>query len=129
MNESEDKVISFIEKFIINRFGILDALIFDNASHFSSLKLTEFAIDKSIRIRYASNYYPQGNGVAESSNKNLICIIHKYVVDNHRNWHNTLTNTLWANRITPKVALGNSPYFLVYGQEAIFPPNVTLPSL
>jgi len=27
------------------------------------------------------------------------------------------------------VALGNSPYFLVYGQEAILPPNVALPSL
>ena len=27
------------------------------------------------------------------------------------------------------MALGNSPYFLVYGQEAILPPNVTLPSL
>eukprot|EP00253_Pinus_taeda_P014336 PITA_14336 len=33
------------------------------------------------------------------------------------------------NRVTPKVALGNSPYFLVYGKEAILPPNVTLPSL
>eukprot|EP00253_Pinus_taeda_P024323 PITA_24323 len=79
---NEDEVISFIEKFIINKFGIPDALIFDNASYFSSLKLTEFAIDKSIHIR-----------------------------------------------VTPKVALGNSPYFLVYGQEAILPPNVTLPSL
>ena len=27
------------------------------------------------------------------------------------------------------MALGNSPYFLVYGQEAILPPNITLPSL
>jgi len=63
----EDEVISFIEKFIINKYGIPDALIFDNASYFSSLKLTEFAIDKSIHIRYVANYYPQGNRVAESS--------------------------------------------------------------
>ena len=28
----EDEIISFIEKFIINRFGIPDTLIFDNAS-------------------------------------------------------------------------------------------------
>eukprot|EP00253_Pinus_taeda_P034769 PITA_34769 len=33
------------------------------------------------------------------------------------------------NRVTPKVALGNSPYFIVYGHEAILPPNATLPSL
>jgi len=126
---NEDEVISFIEKFIINRYGILDALIFDNSSYFSSLKLNEFSIDKSIHIRYVANYYPQGNGVAESSNKSLICIIHKSVANNQRNWNNTLTNALWADKVTPKVALGNSPFFLVYGQEAILPPNVTLPSL
>lgn len=91
---NEDEVISFIDKFIINRYGIPDALIFDNASYFSSLKLTKLAIDKSIHIKYAANYYPQGNGVAKSSKKNLICIIHKSVTDNHRNWHNTLTNAL-----------------------------------
>lgn len=43
---NEDEVISFIKKFIINRYGIPDALIFDNASYFSSLKLTQFSIDK-----------------------------------------------------------------------------------
>eukprot|EP00253_Pinus_taeda_P025722 PITA_25722 len=109
--------------------GIPDAPIFDNASYFSSLKLTEFTIEKSIHIRYAAKYYPQGNGVAESSNKNLIHIIRKFVADNQRSWHNTLTNSLWANRVTPKLTLRNSPYFLVYGQEAILPPNITLPSL
>ena len=72
---------------------------------------------------------PRENGVAESSNKILIHIIRKSVIDNQRNWHNALTNTLSVDRVTPKVALGNSPYFLVYGQEAILPPNITLPSL
>eukprot|EP00253_Pinus_taeda_P025118 PITA_25118 len=65
----------------------------------------------------------------KSSTKNLICIIRKSVADNQRNRHNTLTSALWADRVTPKVALGNSPYFLVYRQEAILPPNITLPSL
>eukprot|EP00253_Pinus_taeda_P031745 PITA_31745 len=126
---NEDEVVSFVEKFIINRYGIPNALIFDNASYFSSIRLTKFVIEKSIRIRYATNYYPQGNRVADSSNKNLICIIRKIVTDNQRNWHNTLTNALLADRVTLKVALGNSPYFLVYGQEAVLPPNIALPSL
>eukprot|EP00253_Pinus_taeda_P020678 PITA_20678 len=61
--------------------------------------------------------------------QNLVRIIHKSVADNQRNWHNALTNALWANRVTPKVALGNSPYFLIYGQEAILPCIVPLPRL
>ena len=31
--------------------------------------------------------------------------------------------------MAPRVSLGTSPYFLVYGKEAILPPNIYLPSL
>jgi hypothetical protein len=49
--------------------------------------------------------------LAESTNKNLIKIIKRTVVENHKNWHNALLNALWANRVMPKVVLGNSPFF------------------
>jgi hypothetical protein len=31
--------------------------------------------------------------------------------------------------VTPRISLGTSPYFLVYGKEAILPPNIYLSSL
>jgi hypothetical protein len=75
------------------------------------------------------NYYPQGNGVEKSTNKNLLRILKKKVVENQRNWHNLLHKALWSNRITPKEAILNSPYFLVYEQEVILPNGIYLPSL
>jgi hypothetical protein len=51
------------------------------------------------------------------------------VSENHKNWHNTLLNAIWADRVTPKTAVGNSPFFLIYGREVILPPHVLLPSL
>ena len=39
-----------------------------------------------------------------------------------------LPNSLWADRVTPKSAIGVSPYTLVYGKESILPPNIMLPS-
>jgi hypothetical protein len=51
------------------------------------------------------------------------------VLDNHTNWHTALSYALWADRVTPKVAIGNSLFFLVYEREAILLPNVLLPSL
>ena len=87
-----------------------------------------FAHDKGIKLHYSANYYPQGNGLAESSNKNLSRILKKTVVENQRSWHSTLPNSLWADRDTPKSAIGVSPYILVYGKEAILPPNILLPS-
>jgi hypothetical protein len=56
-------------------------------------------------------------------------ILKKIVVHNQRNWHISLHNVLCVDRVTPKEAKGNSPYFLVYGQEAILPNGLYIPSL
>ena len=50
------------------------------------------------------------------------------MIENQRSWHSALPNALWADRVTPKSSIGVSPYTLVYGKEAILPPNVMLPS-
>jgi hypothetical protein len=122
-------VIQFIEQQLITRFGVPSILVFDNATYFSSTLLTKFSLDKGIMIKYSANYYPRGNGVAESTNKNLVRILKKTVTDNQRNCHNQLHNALWADRVMPKEDVGKSPYFLVYGQEAILPNWLYLPSL
>eukprot|EP00253_Pinus_taeda_P004214 PITA_04214 len=82
-----------------------------------------------IVLKHSSNYYLQGNGLAEPMNKNLIHIIKKTVFSEQRNWNTALTNALWANRVTPKPSLNTSMYFFVYGKEAILPPNIYLPAL
>jgi hypothetical protein len=126
MNTSQ--VIAFLNSNIITHFGIPDYLVFDNALYFSSLEMSEFTLEKGIKLNYSASYYPQGNGLAESTNKNLIKIIKRTVVENHKNWHNALLNALWADRVTPKAVVGNFPFFLVYGREAILPPHILLPS-
>ena len=75
------QVIAFLNLNIITRFGIPDCLVFDNASYFSSLEMSEFALEKGIKLKYSSSYYPQGNGLAESTNKNLINIIKRTVAE------------------------------------------------
>jgi hypothetical protein len=126
---NEKVVIQFIEQQLITRFCVPFVLVFDNAYYFSSTLLTYFSLDKGIIIKYSTNYYTQGNGLAELTNKNLVRILKKTVTDNQRNWHNLLYNTLWADRVTPKAAIGNSPYFLVYGKESILPNGLYLLSL
>jgi hypothetical protein len=96
---------------------------------FFLLERSEFALEKGIKLKYYASYYPQGNGLAESTNNNLIKIIKRTVAENHKNWHNALLNVIWVDRVTPKIVVGNSPFFLVYGREAILPPRILLPSL
>jgi hypothetical protein len=67
-----DQVISFLDQFIITRFGLSCTLVFDNATYFSSLSLMEYALQKGIKIKHSANYYPQGNGLEKSTIKNIL---------------------------------------------------------
>ena len=51
----------------------------------------------------------------------------KTVIENQRSWNLSFLNALWADRVTPKNSLVVSPYTLVYGKEAILPPNIRFP--
>ena len=118
----------FLQDHIMTRFGVPISLIFYNTSYFSSIELIAFANEKGIKLHYSANYYPQGNGLAESTNKNLIRILKKTIIENQRSWHLDFPNALWVDRVTPKNSLGVSPYTLVYGKEAILHPNIVFPS-
>jgi transposase InsO family protein len=78
-----DKVVmDFLEDRIITRFGVPAKITTDNAKAFSSTELSSFCFKYGIILSHSSNYYPQGNGLAESSNKNLMTILKKTVGDN-----------------------------------------------
>eukprot|EP00253_Pinus_taeda_P023135 PITA_23135 len=126
---NSENIIEFIDQFIITRFGLPSTLMFDNASYFSGNAMTEFALKRGFKLKYSANYYPQGNGLAESTNKNLTRIIKRTVDQNQKNWHKALINALWADRITKKVSIGTSPFNLVYGKEVVLPTHLVIPSL
>ena len=90
--------------------------------------MIEFVLTRGFKLKYSANYYPQGNGLVESTNKNLNRIIKRTIEQNHKNWHKALLFSLWADRITHKASIGTSPFMLVYGKEAVLPTNVTIPS-
>jgi len=48
---------------------------------------------------------------------------------NPREWNTLLKYALWVDRNRMKVALGNSPYQLVYGVDPILPINLKIPTL
>ena len=118
----------FIENNIITRFGVPAKITTDNAKAFSSSEFSSFCFKYDIVLSHSSNYYPRGNGLAESSNKNLITIIKKIVGDNKRSWDSKIKYALWADRTTKKKATGKSPFELVYGLDVTLPVHLKLPA-
>ena len=109
------------------RFGRLNIIITHNAASFKAEPLIKFCERFRISLIHSTPYYQQGNELAESSNKSLIKIIKRLLEDNKKTWDSKLKFALWADRVTTKRSLGVSPFQLVYGVEAIFPSQLTLP--
>jgi hypothetical protein len=68
-------IIKFLETNILSRFGCPRKIITDNATTFKSKKMIEFCSKYHITLGHSTAYYPEGNGLAESSNKSLVNII------------------------------------------------------
>jgi len=84
----------FLETHIITHFGTLVSLVCDNGMTFQAIEFTEWAYDNHITLRFSSNYYQQGNGLAESTNKNIINVIKKAAFDHPRQWYTLLKYVL-----------------------------------
>jgi hypothetical protein len=50
--------------------------------------------------------------------------LHDAAISKGGNWIKELPNALWGLRTQPSKPTGKSPYFLVYGSEAILPADV-----
>ena len=127
--ENDTIIIQFLECNILSRFGCPEKIITDNAAAFKSKKMINFCHKFHITLGHSTAYYPQGNGLAESSNKSLINIIKKVLEENKKNWHKKMVNALWADRLSSKKSIGMSPYELVYGMEARFPSSLGIPTI
>ncbi|CAL2270037.1 unnamed protein product [Prunus armeniaca] len=82
-----------------------------------------------IRLLQSTPYYAKANGQAESSNKVIINIIRKILEKNPNQWHEKLSETLWAYRTSKREATGMTRYALSYGHDAILPMEIAVQSL
>jgi len=89
--------------------------------------MVNFCQENNINLKQSTPYYPQGNGLAESSNKNIVNSIKKMLFENKRSWDTKLKFALWADRLTIKKSIGTSPFQLVYGIDVVFPVQLVTP--
>src|SRR3954467_5469271 len=81
-----------------------------------------------IRLDLASVAHPQSNGQAERANQELLqgikpqlCVPLERTPDS---WEEELPAVLWSIRTTPNRSTYYTPFFLVYGAEAILPSDI-----
>jgi transposase InsO family protein len=86
-NATDTVVIRFLEENILSRFGCPREIVIDNSRAFKSMAMISFFQKYNIVLGHSTTYYPQGNGLVESSNKILFTIIKKVLTENKKEWH------------------------------------------
>ena len=115
-------------KDIILRYGYPHSIITDNGSNFAKGAFARFCMEKHIRLDLASVAHPQSNGQVERTNALIMGGIKPRLLAPLEKtpgcWLDELPAVLWSLRTTPNRSTCYTPFFLVYGAEAVIPSDI-----
>nr|XP_051211257.1 uncharacterized protein LOC127328720 [Lolium perenne] len=117
---------------LIYRYGYPHSIITDNGTNFAKGEMADFCEEKGIRLDLAAVAHPESNGQAERANQSILHGIKpRLMVPLERAagcWAEELSSVLWGIRTTPNRSTGYTPFFLVYGAEAVMPTDIAYDS-
>ena len=96
----------------------------DNGRQFDNALFKEFCEHFGIQNNYSSPAHLQANGQAEVANRSLLKIIKTRLKGAKGVWPDELSGVLWAYKMTVRTPIGETPFKLAYGSEAVIPTEV-----
>ena len=119
--------VSFL-KDIILRYGHPHNIIMDNGTNFAEGAFARFCKEKRIRLNLASVAHPQSNGQVERANGMILAGIKPRLIEPLQRapgcWLDEIPSILWSLRTTLNHSTVYTPFFLVYGAEAVLPTDI-----
>jgi transposase InsO family protein len=110
------------------RYDVPHNIITDNGTNFAIGALARFCATQGIRLDLASIAHPQSNGQVERANGLILSGVKPRLVEPLERsagcWIEELPAVLWSLRTTPNKSTGVTPFFLVYGAEAVIPTDI-----
>lgn len=119
--------VSFL-KDIILRYGYPHSFIMDNGTNFAEGPFARFCAEKKIRLDIASLSHSQSNGQVERANGMVLAGIKPRLIEPLERtpgcWLDELPVVPCSLRMTSNRSTGYTPFFLVYGAEAVLPVDI-----
>ena len=100
----------------------------DRGTHFVNAVIRELTTLMAVKHRKTTPYNPKCNGMVERCNGIIEGVINKTVEANKTDWNWKLNQAVFAYNTTYKTTTGHSPYFLIFGQDPLFPVEFEIPT-
>jgi hypothetical protein len=124
---SFEKAVECLDQ-VIHRFSIPNAIIIDLRTQFIGNTFWDFYDEWSIVVKYVSVAHPRANGQVERPNGIILDALKKRMYrENDKSlgrWIKELPAVVWGLQTQPSHNTGVSPYFIVYGAEAVLPADI-----
>jgi hypothetical protein len=124
---TSEEAVKFIGD-IKHHFGVPNRIITNLGAAFTGSFFWDFCQDNTIDVYYSSVAHPLCNGQVERANDMVLQALKDCIYDDASNyatrWLAELPQMIWGLRTQVSSATGFSPFFLVYGSEAVLPTDV-----
>ena len=122
---AEDVVRAYIDK-VYSQFGGSEKVLMDNGTEFKNKLINEVCEQLGVKHKiYSPPYRPQSNGRIESFHYFLKACISKHIMPQIE-WDDVVPLACTAYNFLPNEHSKESPFFLMFGRDAILPLNKLL---
>jgi transposase InsO family protein len=131
VNITQEAAVKFLQS-IIYRFSVPKWVLTDNGTQFKGVKFVRCYVDFGIHHQPSSAAHHQMNGQVERANRLILQWMKTRMFhdleERGRNWYKELPSVLWALRTNINSATRDTPFNLVYGEDAVLPREIYLES-
>ncbi|KAG1956922.1 interleukin-1 receptor accessory protein-like 1-A [Pimephales promelas] len=103
------------------KFGVPGRIHSDQGRSFESALIQQLCSLYQVEKSRTTPYHPAGNGQCERFNRTLHNLLRTLPLSRKTDWVSALPQVLFCYNTTPHQATGESPYFLMFGQEPRLP--------